>query len=258
MGWRDCRPGCAPPEVDEGCVPAAACAVGPACSASGARPPAVHSHRLACPPAPALPTTRLPCPHRPEIGCPARRGRRRRAAQTAACSLWPVSPSSSPRRSWSQTCAPLESPTPCASGQSLAQTTLGARTVRHPPSPTAPQSHWHSSGRCPPDTHPPCPSGRYTGARLPRCACLPSHPHSRPKSACCLEPRRGPRSRHRPLSATQHHPATSLVGISWHCNEPYTLMSSILTISVTTTHCISITYKRIFISMTYNNVNKIK
>jgi len=30
-------------------------------------------------------------------------------------------------------------------------------------------------------------------------------------------------------------------------------MSSILTISVTTTHCISITYKRIFISMTYKN-----
>ena len=30
----------------------------------------------------------------------------------------------------------------------------------------------------------------------------------------------GPRSRRRPLSATQHHPTTSLVGISWHCNEP--------------------------------------
>ena len=29
----------------------------------------------------------------------------------------------------------------------------------------------------------------------------------------------GPRSRRRPLSATQHHPTTSLVGISWHCNE---------------------------------------
>ncbi len=29
-----------------------------------------------------------------------------------------------------------------------------------------------------------------------------------------------PRSRRRPLSATQHHPTTSLVGISWHCNEP--------------------------------------
>ena len=30
----------------------------------------------------------------------------------------------------------------------------------------------------------------------------------------------GPRSRRRPLSATQHHPTTSLVGIAWHCNEP--------------------------------------
>jgi site-specific recombinase XerD len=28
-----------------------------------------------------------------------------------------------------------------------------------------------------------------------------------------------PRSRRRPLSATQHHLTTSLVGISWHCNE---------------------------------------
>src|SRR5215470_529180 len=28
-----------------------------------------------------------------------------------------------------------------------------------------------------------------------------------------------PRSRRRPLSATQHHPTTSLVGISWYCNE---------------------------------------
>ena len=34
-----------------------------------------------------------------------------------------------------------------------------------------------------------------------------------------LEPYFGPRSRRRPLSATQHHPTTSLVGISWHCNE---------------------------------------
>src|SRR4029453_19263634 len=93
------------------------------------------SNRLACPPAPALHTTRLPCPNRPEIDCPARRGRRRRAARTAVYVLWLVSPSSSPTRSWSQTCAPLECPTPCASGQSLAQTTLGARTVRHPPRP---------------------------------------------------------------------------------------------------------------------------
>ena len=28
----------------------------------------------------------------------------------------------------------------------------------------------------------------------------------------------GPRSRRRPLSATQHYPTTSLVGISWHCH----------------------------------------
>ena len=30
----------------------------------------------------------------------------------------------------------------------------------------------------------------------------------------------GPRSRRRPLSATQHHPTPSLIDISWHCNEP--------------------------------------
>jgi hypothetical protein len=35
-------------------------------------------------------------------------------------------------------------------------------------------------------------------------------------------------------------------------------MSGILTISVTTTHCIPITYKRFFISMTYENSKKIK
>src|SRR5262249_42660820 len=29
-----------------------------------------------------------------------------------------------------------------------------------------------------------------------------------------------PRSRRRPLSATQHHPTPSLIDISWHCNEP--------------------------------------
>src|SRR5689334_13985958 len=29
-----------------------------------------------------------------------------------------------------------------------------------------------------------------------------------------------PRSRRRPISATQHHPTTLLIGISWHCNEP--------------------------------------
>ncbi len=67
-----------------------------------------------------------------------------------------------------------------------------------------------------------------------------------------------PRSWRRPLSATHHHPTTSLVGISWHCNEPCMFMSSILTISVTTTHCIPSTYKRIFISMTYKNSKKIK
>src|SRR5712691_12490324 len=39
-----------------------------------------------------------------------------------------------------------------------------------------------------------------------------------------------PRSRRRPLSATQHHPTTSLVGISWHCNELWRSVSSILTI----------------------------
>src|SRR5262249_21678749 len=69
---------------------------------------------------------------------------------------------------------------------------------------------------------------------------------------------RGPRSRRRPLSGTQHHPTTSLVGISWHCKEPCKFMSSILTISVTTTHCIPIIYKRIFISMAYKNSKKIK
>jgi hypothetical protein len=67
-----------------------------------------------------------------------------------------------------------------------------------------------------------------------------------------------PRSRRRPLSATQHHLTTALVGISWHCKEPYKFVSSILTISVTTTYCIPITYKRIFISMTYKNSKKIK
>src|SRR5262245_29954355 len=83
---------------------------------------------------------------------------------------------------------------------------------------------------------------------------------SRPVVVCSRNPTGffGPRSQRRPLSATQHHPATSLVGISWHCKEPYKLMASILTISVTTTHCISITYKPIFISMTYKNVKKIK
>ena len=54
-----------------------------------------------------------------------------------------------------------------------------------------------------------------------------------------------PRSRRRPLSATQHHPTTSLVGISLHCNEPWRFVSSILTAFVTATHCISIAYKPI-------------
>ena len=66
----------------------------------------------------------------------------------------------------------------------------------------------------------------------------------------------GPRSRRRPLSATPHHPTTALVGISWHCKEPCKFMSSILAISVTTTHCIPISYKRIFISMTYKEFSK--
>src|SRR5262249_613948 len=43
------------------------------------------------------------------------------------------------------------------------------------------------------------------------------------------EPRRGPRSRRRPLSATQHHPTTSLVGISWHSHPLSRSMSIILT-----------------------------
>ena len=37
----------------------------------------------------------------------------------------------------------------------------------------------------------------------------------------------GPRSRRRPLSATQHHPIMSLGGISWHGKEPCKFMSSI-------------------------------
>jgi len=53
----------------------------------------------------------------------------------------------------------------------------------------------------------------------------------------------GPRSRRRPLSATQHHPTTSLVGISLHCNEPWRFVSSVLTTFCTATHCISIVYK---------------
>src|SRR6266446_183322 len=53
-----------------------------------------------------------------------------------------------------------------------------------------------------------------------------------------------PRSRRRPLSATQHHPTTSLVGISWHCNEPRRFVSSIFTAFVTATHYISMACKK--------------
>ena len=53
------------------------------------------------------------------------------------------------------------------------------------------------------------------------------------------------RSPHRPLSATQHHPTTSLVGIALHCNEPWRFVSSILTAFCTATHCISIAYKHL-------------
>jgi hypothetical protein len=45
-----------------------------------------------------------------------------------------------------------------------------------------------------------------------------------------------PRSRRRPLSATQHNPTTSLVGIALHCHETRGFVSSILTNLVTATH----------------------
>jgi exopolyphosphatase/pppGpp-phosphohydrolase len=44
-------------------------------------------------------------------------------------------------------------------------------------------------------------------------------PHAIDRAVCVARQFARPRSRRRPLSATQHHPATSLVGISWHCNE---------------------------------------
>src|SRR2546428_10456742 len=40
----------------------------------------------------------------------------------------------------------------------------------------------------------------------------------KPTVSPLLTPVAWPRSRRRPLSATQHHPTTSLVGILWHCN----------------------------------------
>src|SRR5438445_3181986 len=52
-----------------------------------------------------------------------------------------------------------------------------------------------------------------------------------PQTSTAVSDRKtGPRSRRRPLSATQHHPTTSLVGISWHCNELWRSVSSILTV----------------------------
>src|SRR5262249_27617075 len=45
-----------------------------------------------------------------------------------------------------------------------------------------------------------------------------------------------PRSRRRPLAATQHNPTTSLVGQALDCNETGRFVSSILTIIVATTH----------------------
>ena len=47
----------------------------------------------------------------------------------------------------------------------------------------------------------------------------------------------------------------------WHITalqRAMQILSSILTIFVTTTHCIPIIYKRIFISMTYKKCKKIK
>src|SRR5215471_12577547 len=64
-----------------------------------------------------------------------------------------------------------------------------------------------------------------------------------------------PRSRRRLLSATQHHPTTSRVDISWRCNEPRRFVSSILTIFATASHCIPITYKRIFIVSDWEGQN---
>jgi hypothetical protein len=49
-------------------------------------------------------------------------------------------------------------------------------------------------------------------------------------------PEIGLRSWRRPLSATQHNPTTSLISISFHCNETGRFESSILTTFVTTTH----------------------
>src|SRR5262249_578358 len=93
-------------------VPAAACVVGPACAASGARPPAVHAQSPAWLLAPARPPTRRPWPKRPARGGPARRGRRRRAVRTAVSALWLGAPSSSPPPSGAPPRPPPASPTP--------------------------------------------------------------------------------------------------------------------------------------------------
>jgi len=67
-----------------------------------------------------------------------------------------------------------------------------------------------------------------------------------------------PRSRRRPLSATQHNPTTSLAGISFHCNETWRFLSSILTIFVTATHWIPITYKSVWFQYIISKGRKIK
>ena len=70
--------------------------------------------------------------------------------------------------------------------------------------------------------------------------------------------RAGPRSRRRPLSATQHHPTTSLVGISWYCNELWRSVSSILT-TFRLHNPLNFKYLQMhFFSMTYKKSKKIK
>src|SRR5262249_23658775 len=167
-------------------VPAAACVVGPACAASGARPPAVHAQSPAWLLAPARPPTRRPWPQRPARGGPARRGRRRRAGRTAVSALWLVAPSSSPPRAGAHPCAPLASPTPGASRPPLAPTPLGARRGRPPPSPPGPP------GPRPPPGLPPL--GHVWPEPLwgPAAGAL----HQRPQAHRCLS--RGPAGGHAP------------------------------------------------------------
>ena len=70
------------------------------------------------------------------------------------------------------------------------------------------------------------PPPRRSAAAYPHLAMITaSATLARPKAR--YKPR--PRSRRRPLSATQHHPTTSLIGISWHCNALCKSVSSILT-----------------------------